>query len=77
MLKEREDGRDKIFIFRDIVEIRIPREVYRKLEKRYSKEYIISFAEEKKVLNRVTGRELIFVTKESGIPLLGHTALES
>ncbi len=74
MLKEREDGRDKIFIFRDIVEIRIPREVYRKLEKRYSKEYIISFAEEKKVLNRVTGRELIFVTKESGIPLLGHTA---
>jgi len=74
MLKEREDGRDKIFILRDIIEIRIPKDVYSKLEKRYPKEYIVSFADEKRVLNRVTGRELVFVTKESGIPLLGHSA---
>lgn len=74
MLKEREDSKDKVFILRDIVEIRIPKDVYSKLEKRYSKEYIVSFADEKRVLNRVTGRELVFVTKESGIPLLGHSA---
>lgn len=50
MLKEREDSKDKVFILRDIVEIRIPKDVYSKLEKRYSKEYIVSFADEKRVL---------------------------
>jgi len=74
MLREREEGNEKVFILRDLIEIRIPKEIYRRLEKRYSKEHVISFAEEKRVLNRVTGRELVFVTKESGIPLLGHSA---
>jgi len=74
MLREREEGGEKVFILRDIVEIRIPKEVYSRLEKKYSKEYIISFAEEKRILNRITGRELVFITKESGIPLIGHSA---
>ncbi|WP_202318693.1 radical SAM protein [Archaeoglobus neptunius] len=74
MLREREEGSEKVFVLRDIVEIRIPKNVYRKLERRYSKEYIISYCETKRILNRVTGRELVFVTKESGIPLLGHSA---
>ncbi|WP_456330391.1 radical SAM protein [Archaeoglobus sp.] len=74
MLREKEEGNEKVFILRNLVEIRIPKKIYRKLEKRHSKEYIISFTEEKRVLNRVTGRELVFVTKESGIPLLGHSA---
>jgi len=74
MLRESETKDEKIFILRNIVEVRIPKKVYSKLEKKYSKEYIISYCDAKSVLNRVTGRELVFVTRESGIPLLGHSA---
>ncbi|WP_456468973.1 radical SAM protein [Archaeoglobus sp.] len=74
MLKEIEGKDEKIFILRNIIEIRIPKNVYAKLEKKYSKEYIISYCNAKRVLNRITGRELVFVTRESGIPLLGHSA---
>lgn len=74
MLEERESRAEKVFIFRDIVEIRIPKREYERLIKKYDREYIISNYENKKVLNRVTRRELVFITKESGIPLLGHSA---
>lgn len=74
MLEEREGKEEKIFILRGIVEIRIPKRDYDRLSSKYSREYIISNYENKKVLNRVTGRELVFVTKESGIPLFGHSA---
>ncbi|MEM4712583.1 MAG: radical SAM protein, partial [Archaeoglobaceae archaeon] len=74
MLEERESRDEKVFIFRNIVEIRIPRKDYERLIRKYDREYIISNYENKKVLNRVTRRELVFVTKESGIPLLGHSA---
>ena len=74
MLKEFDTKDEKVFVFRDIVEIRIPKEVYINLSKKYNKEYIISFCNNKKILNRVTGRELVFITKESGIPLIGHSA---
>lgn len=74
MLEEREGKEDKIFILRNIIEIRIPKKDYDRLSGKYSKEYIISTYENKKVLNRITGRELVFVTKESGIPLFGHSA---
>ena len=74
MLKEYEDKNDKVFLIRNLIEVRIPKEVYRRLEKRYSKEYIISFADEKIVLNHVTKRPLYYITKESGIPLLGYNA---
>lgn len=74
MLEERESKEEKIFIFRNLVEIRIPKREYEKLIRKYDRDYIISSYENKKVLNRITGRELVFVTKESGIPLLGHSA---
>ncbi|MEM4497169.1 MAG: radical SAM protein [Archaeoglobaceae archaeon] len=74
MFREYTDKKEKVFVLRGIVEIRIPKERYEELSRRYSKEYIISFSEEKRVLHRITRRELVFVTKESGIPLLGHSA---
>lgn len=74
MLRELETDKEKVFIFRDLIEVRIPKQVYYKLEKKHSKEYIISFCDAKRVFNRITGRELVFVTKEGGIPLLGHSA---
>lgn len=74
VLKEYDDGDEKVFIFRSIVEIRIPKRRYEELARKYSREYIVSFTDEKKVVNRITRRELVFVTKESGIPLLGHSA---
>jgi hypothetical protein len=74
MLREFEKGSDKVFVIRELVEVRIPKRVYDKLARKYPKEYIISFCDNKRILNRVTGRELVFVTKESGIPLLGHSA---
>ncbi|TDA29265.1 MAG: radical SAM protein [Archaeoglobi archaeon] len=74
MLEERESKEEKIFVLRNIIEIRIPKKDYERLSSRYSKEYIVSNYENKRVLNKVTGRELVFVTKESGIPLFGHSA---
>ena len=74
MLREFETKKEKIFLIRNLIEVRIPKRFYEKLASKYSKEYIISFAEPKKVLHSVTKRELVFITKESGIPLLGHAA---
>ena len=74
IIREYEDSGDKVFLLRNFVEVRIPLEHYRKLVRRHSKEYIISFAEPRRVLSHVTGRNLVFVTRESGIPLLGHAA---
>ncbi|WP_042684209.1 radical SAM protein [Methermicoccus shengliensis] len=74
MLEEFENDDEKIFVLRGLIEIRIPRHIYEKLSRKHSREHIISFTDSKRVLNRITGRELVFVTKESGIPLLGHSA---
>ncbi|MCS7119410.1 MAG: radical SAM protein [Archaeoglobaceae archaeon] len=74
MLEEIEDKEEKIFVFRDIVEIRIPKKDYERLIRRHKRDYIVSTYENKRILNRVTGRELVFVSRESGIPLLGHSA---
>ena len=74
ILKEFEDGKEKVFLIRNLIEVRIPKETYSKLIKKYSKEYIISFAEDKRILHHVTKRQLYYITKESGIPLLGYNA---
>ncbi len=74
MLKEFEERGEKVFLIRNLIEVRIPKKTYDKLVKRYSKEYIISFAEEKVVLNHVTKRPLYYISRESGIPLLGYNA---
>jgi len=73
-IKELDDTEDKVFVIRNFVEVRIPRERYEKLLRKYRKEYIISLGEPRRVLNHITGRDLVFVTKESGIPLLGNAA---
>ncbi len=74
MLREFESRGEMVFLIRNLIEVRIPKDVYERLSRRYSKEYIISFCEEKEVLNHVTKRPLYFITKESGIPLLGYNA---
>ncbi len=74
MLREFETKGEKVFLIRNLIEVRIPKRQYEKLARKYSKEYIISYAEPKRILHHVTKRELVYVTKESGIPLLGHAA---
>ncbi|MBO8182590.1 MAG: radical SAM protein [Archaeoglobus sp.] len=74
VLREYEREGEKVFILRNFIEIRIPSKVYDSLIKRKSKEYIISYAEPRKVLSHVTKRDLVFVTRESGIPLMGSSA---
>ncbi len=65
---------DKVFLLRNLIEVRIPLEHYNRLSKRFEDDYIISFGEPKQVLNRITRRELVYVTRESGIPLMGSAA---
>ncbi len=74
ILKEFETKNEKVFLIRNLIEVRIPKNHYAKLARKYPKEYIISFAEPKRILHHITKRNLVYVTKESGIPLLGHAA---
>jgi len=74
MIREYTSGDERVFILRNLIEVRIPEKRYRKMAEKYSREYIISFGEPRKVLNHITGRELVYVTKEGGIPLLGYNA---
>ncbi len=74
MLREFEEREEKVFLIRNLIEVRIPKGTYERLSRRYSKEYIISFAEEKKIVHHITKRPLYYITKESGIPLLGYNA---
>ncbi len=73
-IREYEEDNDKVFLIRGFIEVRIPLKYYHKLAKRYSTEYIISFAEPRMVVNHITKRQLVFITRECGIPLLGHPA---
>ncbi len=65
---------DKVFLLRNLIEVRIPLEHYYKLSRRFEDDYIISFGEPKQILNSVTRRNLVYITTESGIPLMGSTA---
>ncbi|MGA9139871.1 MAG: radical SAM protein [Methanocella sp.] len=69
-----EEGKDKVFVMHDTIEVRVPRQFYSKLSKKYSDEEIVSMQEPKFLRNHYTHRELVYVTRESGIPLIGHTA---
>lgn len=73
-IKEFENKEEKVFLIRNIIEVRIPKKSYLKLIKKYPKEYIISFSKEKKIFHSITHRPLYYITKESGIPLLGYNA---
>ena len=74
MITEYEINGEKVFLIRGIIEVRFDKSRYEKLLKKYPKEYVISFSEEKRVLHHTTKRPLVYVSKESGIPLLGHAA---
>ena len=74
ILKEFETKTEKVFLIRDLIEVRIPKIHYIKLARKYPKEYIISFGEPRRILHHITKRELVYITRESGIPLLGHAA---
>ncbi len=74
ILREFETKSEKVFLIRDLIEVRIPKDHYLRLARKYSKEYIISFAEPKRIIHHVTKRKLVYVTRESGIPLFGHAA---
>jgi len=71
MIIEYERGNEKVFLIRRIIEVRFDKDVYESLSKRYSKEEIIQFCDNKKVLHHTTKRNLIYV---HDIPLLGHAA---
>ncbi|RLI84374.1 radical SAM protein [Archaeoglobales archaeon] len=74
ILREYEENGEKVFVLRNFVEIRIPIPAYESLVRRREKEYVISYAEPRRILSHITKRNLIFVTKESGIPLMGSSA---
>lgn len=68
------DHNDKVFLLRNLIEVRIPLEHYNRLSRRFEDDHIISFGEPKQILNRVTRRNLVYITRESGTPLMGSTS---
>lgn len=69
-----EDGSDIVFVLRNTIDIRINKKLYRQMSKRHKPEEIISRLAPKCLRHHVTQRELVYVTRESGLPLMGHTA---
>ncbi len=69
-----DEDEDKVFVIRGTVEVRIPKNFYSRLKRKYSDEEIVSMQEPKVLRHHHTKRELVYVTRESGLPLLGHTA---
>ncbi|MCD1296215.1 radical SAM protein [Methanocella sp. CWC-04] len=69
-----EQNNEKVFVIRDTIEVRVPIKFYSQLKKKYTDEEIVSIHEPKVLRHHYTGREMIYITKESGIPLIGHTA---
>lgn len=68
------EDKDAVFIIRDVIEVRIPRNIYERYRRRYSDEDIITYCEHKNIYNHLTRRMMYYITKENGIPLIGHTA---
>ena len=69
-----DEGNDRVFVMHDTIEVRVPRQFYAKLSRRHSDEEIVSMSDSKLLKHHYTHRELVYITKESGIPLIGHTA---
>jgi hypothetical protein len=69
-----DENDEKVFVIRDTIEVRIPRNFYSQLKRKYSDDEIVSMQEPKVLRHHHTKRELVYVTRESGIPLIGHTA---
>ncbi|HTX44269.1 MAG TPA: radical SAM protein, partial [Methanocella sp.] len=69
-----DEDEEKVFVIRGTIEVRIPKNFYSRLKRKYSDEEIVSMQEPKLLRHHHTKRELVYVTRESGLPLLGHTA---
>lgn len=69
-----DEDNDKVFVIRGTIEVRIPGHFYSQLKRKYSDEEIVSMQEPKILRHHHTKRELVYVTRESGLPLIGHTA---
>ena len=69
-----DEDKDKVFVIRGTIEVRIPRHFYNQLKRKYTDEEIVSMQEPKILRHHHTKRELVYVTRESGLPLMGHTA---
>lgn len=69
-----DEDNEKVFVIRGIVEVRVPKNFYTRLKKKYTDEEIVSMHEPKLLRHHQTRRNLVYITKESGIPLVGHTA---
>lgn len=65
---------EEVFVIRGVIEVRIPSKIYSKYRRNYSDEEIITYCEQKNIYNHITGRKMYYITEESGIPLIGHTA---
>lgn len=74
MFRKHYDQKDVVFVIREVIEVRIPRKIYERYSRRYSDEDIITYCEQKNIYNHLTGRRMYYITEESGIPLIGHTA---
>ncbi|MEM2925379.1 MAG: radical SAM protein [Methanocellales archaeon] len=74
IIESYEDGSDIVFVLRNTIDIRINKKLYQQLSKKHDQEEILSKLAPRSLRHHITQRELVYVTKESGIPLIGHTA---
>lgn len=70
--EKRED--EVVFTLSGMMEVVIDGDDYEHLSEEYSDKEIVSRYEDKEMRNRVTGRDMAYVSRESGIPLRGHIA---
>ncbi|MFP4045661.1 MAG: radical SAM protein [Candidatus Aenigmatarchaeota archaeon] len=68
------EDKNVVFTLSDIMQVLIDGEDYGQLKEDYSDREIVSLYEEKEIKHKITDRELVYVSKESGIPLRGHIA---
>ncbi len=66
------NDKEVIFILYNVIEVRIPKKIYNSLKQ--TDEEIITFCPYKNIYNAITKRRLYYITEESQIPLIGHTA---
>ena len=71
--EKRCDEKHVVFTVYGIIEARIPKKFYERYRKKYSDEEIIQYGE-KELYNALTKRRLYYISKESGLPIIGHNA---
>jgi len=68
------DGNEIVFLLHGIIEIRIPVKFYEICLRKYGEEGTVSVCPYRNIFNAITGRRLYYISRESGIPLIGHSA---